>query len=405
MIQHCRDHENNTMPIHNLFAAVWKVKPPADLSLDQRKVNIINAMNMAYGSMLAASQRMKASNPVYLFTTPEYYWTKSSYHPCSELEKTNIYSAMASASANLSSLIIFPGTVNWQVPLAQHKGPEPAELKDKKFVGYNTAPVYLGGNCLLDYYKKWNDKFLQSRPIAAFSAGTGVTQSFSANGLSFGLDVCGDLNAGELNKTLAGTKVDVMVVLSGSVAHKFGDAEIEVVPVRDGGAFIHCDDSGLAEKNGLWVLSRGKGWHGSAKNEITLAFDDLDNSKRVIAFPMLSKDVPGPVMTVTAVGGFGGLRTLNATVNAKGNYIKKFTMVIPGGRAQTAVIELHSNDNNWEVKLTRPLSLSKSKSVMPQNQDTQGMRTTGRGNVSRIGKLFPAPNDANLDCYTVPIEV
>ena len=392
------------MPTHDLYAAVWKVKPAMDLSLDSKKANIKKAMTMAYGSMLAASQRMKAANPVYLFCAPEYYWTKKDLLPCSEAEKKSIYASLLSESTTLSNLLMFPGTVNWQKPLAQHTGPAPANLGKKQSVAYNTAPVYLGGVCLLDYYKKYNDTMIDTKAIAAFSAGTGdAAQSFSARGLRFGLDVCGDLNKGQLNNTLQGGKVDAMILLSGSISHGFGDAEIGKIPVREGGAFIHCDDSGADEKNGLWAISLGKGWHGSAKNEFTLAFDDLDNKKLVIAFPIESKDSPGPTMKVTAVGGFGPVRTIDATVIDKRLRIKKFKMTIPGpGRTQTAEFE-ELYDNDWQVKLSRSLSPGKVRKVKPQFQDVQGVTTTGRGNVSKIGKLYPAPNDADLSCYHLPI--
>lgn len=397
------------MPTYNLFAAVWKVgwNTSKNASLIQKGVMLTEAMEQAYNFMRTASARMQltAMNPVYLFVAPEYYWIKDGlYNLYDEGEKATIYSALKSTSTELSNLLMFPGTVNWQVPSAQHIGAQPQNLRAKAFVGYNACPVYLGGQLLLDYYKKFNDGELDKRETAAFGAGPSeAPQDFSAKGLRFGLDICGDLNKGQLNLTLGGQQVDVMVLTSGSMLHDFTDSRLVTIPVRDGGAFVHCDNSGLAIKNGVWVINRGKGWHGSFRNEVTLAFDDLDRIKRAIGFLTQSDDVPGPTMTVSAVAGFGSVRDLTATVTEKSRgWVRKFTLPIPGGRfSQTAAFEKDGDD--YKVTLTRMFSRQKVVRARPSNADHYGMRATGRGNVSKIGKLVGGPGDADLDCYFMPI--
>ena len=299
---------------------------------------------------------------------------------------------------------MFPGTVNWQVPKAEHVGMQPGNLGTKAFVGYNACPVYLGGHLLLEYYKKFNDGELDKRNAAAFGAGpTAGAQDFMAKGLRFGLDICGDLNQGQLQLTLAGQQVDVMVLTAGTMGHDFTDSRLQTIPVRDGGAFVHCDNSGKAEKNGVWVLNRGQGWHGTFRNEVTLSFDDMDATKRTIGFPTNGNDVTGPNMTVSAIAGFGTLRDLTAVVteNTRG-WVRKFTLTIPGGRSpQTAAFEKVGADT-YQVTLKRS---SKTKVVQAKwtDADTFGMGASGRGNVSKIGKLLGGPNDPDLDCYFVPI--
>ena len=224
-----------------------------------------------------------------------------------------------------------------------------------------------------------------------------------AKGLRFGLDICGDLNQGQLQLTLAGQQVDVMVLTAGTMGHDFTDSRLQTVPVRDGGAFVHCDNSGKAEKNGVWVLNRGQGWHGTFRNEVTLSFDDLDATKRTIGFSTKGDDVTGPNMTVSAIAGFGTLRDLTAVVteNSRG-WVRKFTLTIPGGRSpQTAAFEKAGADT-YQVTLKRS---SKTKVVQAKwtDADTFGMGASGRGNVSKIGKLLGGPNDPDLDCYFVPI--
>ena len=395
------------MPTYNLFAAVWRVtwQTSRDLSLIQKGVKLTDAMDQAYEFMDAARARMRATNPVFLFVAPEYYWIKDgSYNLYDKAEKATIYSALSSTSAELSEVLMFPGTVNWQVPKAEHVGMQPGNLGTKAFVGYNACPVYLGGHLLLEYYKKFNDGELDKRNAAAFGAGpTAGAQDFMAKGLRFGLDICGDLNQGQLQLTLAGQQVDVMVLTAGTMGHDFTDSRLQTIPVRDGGAFVHCDNSGKAEKNGVWVLNRGQGWHGTFRNEVTLSFDDLDATKRTIGFSTKGDDVTGPNMTVSAIAGFGTLRDLTAVVteNSRG-WVRKFTLTIPGGRSpQTAAFEKAGADT-YQVTLKRS---SKTKVVQAKwtDADTFGMGASGRGNVSKIGKLLGGPNDPDLDCYFVPI--
>ena len=396
------------MPTYNLFAAVWRVawNTSHPLSLVQKGVKLTEAMDQAYEFMDAARTRMLATNPVFLFVAPEYYWIKDgSYNLYDKDEKATIYSALSGTSGEYDEVLMFPGTVNWQVPKGEHVGAQPGNLAKKAFVGYNACPVYLGGQLLLDYYKKFNDGELDKRKIAAFGAGPGGgAQDFMAKGLRFGLDICGDLNQGQLQLTLAGQQVDVMVLTAGTMGHDFTDSRLQTIPVRDGGAFVHCDNSGKAEKNGVWVLNRGQGWHGSFRNEVTLSFNDMDNTTRVIGFPMKSDEVPGPNMTVSAVAGFGALRDLTAVVTDKaGYYVRKFTLTIPGGRReQTAAFE-RDGETAYKVTLTRPYSITKKVQATWSGADGVGMKASGRGNVSKIGKLLGGPNNPDLDCYHVPI--
>jgi len=398
------------MPTYNLFVAVWRVTwtNSKDLSLIQKGVKMTDAVQEAFEFMRGARARMNVINPVYVFTAPEYYWIKdSSYSLYSKDEKATIYSALAGTSAHFDEVLMFPGTVNWQLPIAEHVGVQPTNPSNKGFVGYNACPVYLGGNQLLDYYKKFDDKIINGNPrhTAVFGAGpTGGVQDFMAKGLRFGLDICGDLNDGKLSLTLGGQQVDVMVLTAGTMSHDFTDSKIGTIPVRDGGAFVHCDNTGKPEKNGVWVVTRGQGWHGSYRNEVTLSFDDLDATKRTVGFPTNEADVPGQNMTVSAISGFGALRDLTAVVTEKSRgWVRKFTLTLPGGRSpQTAEFEKDGADI-YKVTLTRPRANPKVVRAKFSGADTFGMMATGRGNTSKIGKLLGGPNSPDLDCYFVPI--
>lgn len=399
------------MVTRELFAAVWKIQPSrsAGWSLAQKRTEITQAMTKALAFMQTSSLRMKATNPVYLFAAPEYYWVKNQAGEKVSLydqdEKQTIYAAMQGASASLGNIIIFPGTVNWSVDSAGHAGPP--TTKQRGLVGYNSAPVFLNGEKLLDYFKKFNDGMLDKEQDGPASFGPGPAdgrQSFRANGLHIGLDICGDLNDGKLSQTLAGEKVDVMVLISGTMTHFFNESRLITIPVKEGGAFVHADNSGKLEKNGLWVIKPGGGWHGSHRDENTLAFDDLDHKKRVIGIPKADR-VQGNTMTVTAIAGFGPVRDLQATgVVAGGGWIRNFTVVLPGsGREQTAVVEKPSGQD-YKVTLSRKFSGNKVRQNLKLGYgDLSGMTATGRGNASKIGKLLPGPDDPDLDCYSVPI--
>jgi len=204
-------------------------------------------------------------------------------------------------------------------------------------------------------------------------------------------------------------RVEVMVLLSGTIGHYFTNSDIAKYPVREGGAFVHCDSSGKDEKNGMWVFNRGKGWHGSSREEVTLVFADRDNRELVIAFPKSVSEVQGNKLSVSAIGGFGPKKELVAIVTKKSEYsILEFTLHLPlSGLRQTAVIRKDTGfGGGYSITLKRRLS-RKDTIVKPKKvveTDLHGMTVTGRGNVSKIGKLLPGPVHVDdLNCYAVPI--
>jgi hypothetical protein len=408
---------------HELYTAIWKIKFSATSSLNmiaklsKIKVAIMNA----YTYLQEASRRMKATNAVYLFAAPEYYWIKdSNYNLYNEQEKQTIYDEMANTSKVLNDFIIVPGTVNWQVRLDEYVGAIAIShnTTDKSFVGFSTAPVFLDGKIILHYYKKFNDKEIDKRLVAVYYPGPGAgKQSFSAKGLTFGLEVCGDINLGQLQMSLQGGRpVDVEVLISGTVTHNFTDQDISKIPVRDGGAFVHCDNTGIAEKNGVWVLDRGKGWHGTRGfDDQVLTFTDLDGTKRTIALNRKNQNYAvGQTIDVSALEGFGSTQKPTAVINDPGRrYVKKFTITLPSShwQAQSAVVE-PLNNGNFKISLMRWMWTTREIIVTPKplhlrqfpGIDPFGLKPSGAGNVSKIGKLVPNPSDdVDLVCYAVAI--
>ncbi len=393
--------------MHDLYAAIWKVNVSTihSLTLIEKKARLNRAVVKAYMFLRAASKRMNAAKPVYVFAAPEYYWVKPQFKLYDPTEKNDIYTWCQSLSRNFNGLIMFPGTVNWQVP-KQVAG-------NKAFDGYNSAPVYQTGQLLLDYDKKYNDGEVDKAPggVAEFvSGGRGgdhARQDFRAEGLRFGLDVCGDLNAGQLHLTLGGQHVDVMVVISATMAHHFGNSQIHKIAVRDGGAFVQCDSSKPTEsefRNGVWALSRGKGMHGRDEGKDVYNFTDLDGVKRMIAIPLAPNTGTGPTADIDALVGFGKTTTLKATgVERSGQQnLQKFTLSLPGGRSQTALFE-RNNPGDYNVTLSRKLAAPKVLNIKSEALDIAGTKYSGTGNVTKIGRLLPDPDLDGLVCYYLPI--
>src|SRR6476469_2991146 len=52
-------------------------------------------------------------------------------------------------------------------------------------------------------------------------------------------------------------------MMSGSNYHMFGKADMDKIPVRNGGYFLHVDQAPKKAPyyNGVWCVSRGSGWH------------------------------------------------------------------------------------------------------------------------------------------------
>lgn len=409
------------MIVYDLFATVWQVPTLSRMSegLATKKLNFTAAVDLAYNAMRAARARMSAKNPVYLFVAPEYYWVKgANLAHFNATEKDDVFDYLRQLSTARDNLVIVPGTVQWSVPKGDYGGNTAKQsvlnLAATKNVAFNTTPVYLNGERVLTYFKKFNDGFVEggsySRTTeAAYGAGPAdQAQTFDAHGLRFGVEVCGDFNDGKLNLSLAGEKVDVMVLTAATMGHDFAGG-LSKVPVRHGGAFVHCDarDTGDArgmDKNGLWVVTPGSGWHGSPDGVAYYDFVDLDNHRRVIGIHQ--KPASAVNLTVKAMQGFGATQTLPAagvTINPNG-FLTDFSVVISGKkdyRTQTATFTYIPSNNTCTVTLTRALSATKTRTVTV-TKDAVGKIVTSEGNVSKIGALVPAPGP-NLYSYYLPI--
>lgn len=412
------------MAVHDLFATIWQVNTLVGTSMSEglaaKKLNMTNAVKTAYTYMESVKGRMQAGNPVYLFVAPEYYWLKGAGMAHFNVqEKDEIFLHLQNLSATYKQLILVPGTVQWMVPKGDYKGitanPQRLNLAKTKNVAFNTTPVFFAGERILTYFKKFNDGEVEKKDAleAVYGVGpTGQGQTFEASGLKFGLEVCGDFNEGKLNASLAGGKVDVMVLTSATMPHDFATG-IAKVPVRPGGAFVHCDASAKADsygmdRNGLWIVAPGRGWHGSPDGVDYYSFVDLDNIRRIVGVP--KKPANKGHVIVKTMQGFGATQSLTATdvVLARGLLtIKKFTITISGSgdyRTQTAVIA-RDDRGDWTVTLSRKVSFTKTftkTSAVAVTEDRFGKRATGEGNVNKIGALKPSPGPS-LWSYYAPI--
>ena len=149
----------------------------------------------------------------------------------------------------------------WKIPRKTPSVRDPARVFD----GINVAPVLYKGKVQFEYEKKFNDGSCgDNTKDVVFRAGNDE-QTFKLEGVRFGIEVCGDFEESRL-AAATDKPLDVEIYMSATNPHAFTDDYMARIPVRNGGYLVHCDASGEASKNGVWLINRGGGWHGMALN-------------------------------------------------------------------------------------------------------------------------------------------
>jgi len=229
-------------------------------------------LKQAYANMGLAASTMKLTNWVGFFAVPEYFFLKRyeqvgtdvvvELYDMNELNK--LVGRMITLSDQFNHVVILPGTISWRRPLAAkvtttRKG----KTVDIKYEGFSTAPAFYAGKQLAAYDKKMNDAVIDT--YAAETRFTPGKESplFDVGRMKCGLEICGDFNEGNLAKTTGAQTLDFEFMMSGSNYHMFGKADMDKIPVRNGGYFLHVDQAPKKAPfyNGVWCVSRGSGWH------------------------------------------------------------------------------------------------------------------------------------------------
>lgn len=442
----------------NLFFANWPVntlETTASHSLQQKLTNLAQAVDDAEQFLIATANRLGVKDPLFVFTAPEYYFVKdvrvdrTGVHMelYDKTEKDTIYSGLKQISAAHKKMVLLPGTVHWKTPRKIPTGRNNVRVFD----GINVAPVLYKGSVEFEYEKKFDDGSCREQtPDVAFRAGNGE-QTFKLQGVRFGIEVCGDFEESRL-AAATDKPLDVEIYMSATNPHAFTDDYMARIPVRNGGYLIHCDASGEASKNGVWLINRGGGWHGMTVDisrqdaklydpftckaidighklkgdyEVygitgeTLAMSKvfkvtLDPSYQRVALPVLlapPKPLPAPMggsygMRITAIEPLGmtdlGFRA-KVTVQIKGN--DGTTQRVSAAAIQFScprglVTPLHGvTDAKGLTSCTIAATGNGPLTVTASWQGAKSSATIellnlGMGNVSKMGKLQGNPNDA-----------
>ena len=269
----------------NVFAALF-FPPTLDQmgtkNAQQKMTEMKTAIERAQGLLATYAATMKANDPLLIFAAPEYYFVKTktvngqnqTWTLYTEDEKKAIVEELRTLSARWKKFLIVPGSIAWFKP---KNTPVGARTKD----GWNSTPLLYQGNVVHEYDKIFNDGgYGQFTTDVQFQKGT-KSQLFKVDNLKFGIEVCGDLNDGNLSKEAAAASLDFEIMISATNRHEFDDSGINKVPVRDGGYFIHTD-SDKADYCNVWCLRRGAGSHGTVvPNSVqgALLFDPFNGNR------------------------------------------------------------------------------------------------------------------------------
>jgi hypothetical protein len=220
-----------------------------------------------------AAGTMGCTDWIGFFAVPEYYFLKKyeqrgrevEVELYSESEMNDLVGRMISLSDQYSRVVILPGTMSWRRPIGRtvqvrRMGKDVPVTYD----GISTAPAFYGGNQVASYDKKMNDGTIDQFVKDTRYVPGQTSPLFEVAGLKCGIEICGDFNEGNLAKATGPQTLDFEFMMSGTNYHMFGTSDMDKIPVRNGGYFLHVDQAPKKAKlyNGVWCVSRGSGWHG-----------------------------------------------------------------------------------------------------------------------------------------------
>ena len=243
-----------------------------ELAHSEKLAQFETRLKQAYANMGWAASTMKLANWVGFFAVPEYFFLKRyeqvgtnvvvELYDMNELNK--LVGRMITLSDQFNHVVILPGTISWRRPLGSkvtttRKG----KTVDIKYEGFSTAPAFYGGKQLAAYDKKMNDGNIDNYVAETRFTPGKESPLFNVGRMNCGLEICGDFNEGNLAKATGAQTLDFEFMMFGSNYHMFGKGDMDKIPVRNGGYFLHVDQAPKKAPyyNGVWCVSRGSGWH------------------------------------------------------------------------------------------------------------------------------------------------
>ncbi|HXT14570.1 MAG TPA: Ig-like domain-containing protein [Gemmatimonadaceae bacterium] len=260
--------------MRQFFASIWPVDvfESANWPTNLKLYHLAQIAAAAYENAMTAAANLGVNKPIVLFAAPEYYFVKAiapggpagqTWTLYEENEKNDLLAELKGIAKQHYRMVFVPGSIAWR---RARQVPHLHNTRTNNYDGFNTTPIFYKTNLHHTYDKKFDDGTCRRFTTdVLFSPGVG-SQLFRVEGRRCGIEVCGDINDQNLANEAAPASLDVEVFISATNPHDF-TTQLNAVPVRNGGYFVHCDasvgnESGL-RRNGVWVIQRGGGWHGT----------------------------------------------------------------------------------------------------------------------------------------------
>lgn len=226
----------------NVAVACWALEQTGGATA----IDDIPAMSrhIEFETIMAAAISQMPNHPVKLFIAPEYLFAERDLEdaqetkiviPASRSQKHSIYSRLKLISARYPDIFIIAGTIAYEKRALGGLGSKQS---------LNVCPILRGGEIIKTIYKVQDDGFVQTD--ATFKAkGDHDEQNptFSAGGITIGVDICADYLGPGFDGRLAtyiregnATRPDIHVQISGTNA-----AFPSRCQARQGGVYVHCD--------------------------------------------------------------------------------------------------------------------------------------------------------------------
>jgi predicted amidohydrolase len=361
------------------------------LKQSEKISQLTEKLGHAAKNMTQAAAQMHLADVIGFFAVPEYYFTKKleygggGHHLelYSEEERDELYGKLLMLSDRFNHTVILPGTVTWRRSAPR---PVPARRQGKQVIlayeGLSSAPAFYAGHILGNYDKVMNDGTIDGgTDDTRFVSGT-ASPLFEVGNLKCGFEICGDFNEKNLAKAAPAQSLDFEFMMSATNYHRF-QQDMEGIPVRNGGYFLHIDQAPAKAKlyNGVWCVNRGSGSHGrDISDAYGCTYDpwtakpikkDLVGQERsaghAIAVKFESSTAPTSGIKLPGQTPFAGLR-LHGSVEVTGPLDSR-----TGRYEITLAVELTVDAGSTSTKVNRTIQFSaKAASVRPSSANTNG---------------------------------
>lgn len=248
---------------HNIPALVAANQALPDVAPTQKAVTIGNKITATYTYLVQeATAQAEQNDALYIFLGTEYVLqTSYAMRTMKQTTKEQVLAHLIGVSNACQGMLIVPGTILWR----QKKGIVKA-YNQEAADAFNSAFAFWNGNVKFRHDKHQDVAEIKDTDLkkttpdgehdrAKFKKGVGSGR-FSIGDIDYGIEICGD----HLHATLAqsGPQVDVHLLTSATVTHDFAN-HIDRIAARDGGIFIHCDETGArvaSTQVGAWEINR-----------------------------------------------------------------------------------------------------------------------------------------------------